>query len=160
MGECGNEVSWENGDARCFLSLFFFFFFFLFSSFARRHQEGQEESCPEPRDQGWNICGEGSFGKTQERWDRKQAEEAVLFLLNKGEQKKRVFFFVFLTFFFFFFFLSTAPPPTAVCKLCKKEFINVEKDRIQLQAHCDAKHPKNTYEECFWRVDTCERLNN
>jgi hypothetical protein len=27
--------------------------------------------------------------------------------------------------------------------------MNVEKDKVQLKAHSDAKHPKNTYEECF-----------
>ena len=42
-----------------------------------------------------------------------------------------------------------APPPTAVCELCKKPFQNVEKDRVQLASHVEAKHAKAAYEQCF-----------
>ncbi len=40
-------------------------------------------------------------------------------------------------------------PPTAVCSLCKKEFSNIVADRKQIEAHAEAKHPKNTFAECF-----------
>merc|ERR1711991_437837 len=36
-----------------------------------------------------------------------------------------------------------APPPSCVCSKCKREFKNVEKDKLQLKMHVDSKHPKD-----------------